>query len=494
VPIHEVGQHAGQHYFTMPFVAGGSLAQQRDRFRDRHAAAGLVEKVARAVGAAHAKGILHRDLKPANVLLDEHGEPLVADFGLARVPEPDEELTQSGQLVGTPAYMAPEQAAGRASAVSSKSDVWALGVLLYELLSGRRPFTGPGLPEVSRQIQTADPPRLRALRPGLDRALETIVLRCLEKDPARRYGSAEALADDLGRWRRGEPIVARPEGWPRRAWRAVRRHPTLATLAVLAVLAAAATAVALHYADPDRPLWAVQRKLAAGEPVTLVGETGSPDWRRWHVTEGAVIATRDGTFTLHTLSMSLLDLVGDPQGERYRFAAQVRLNESFGGRVGIYFARGKHAAAPGVVHHLADLTFSLRPAVRGFFHRRQTVADVSLKLRQQDESAKGPGANRTFSLLGKVFPLPGAEAGSEDWHALAVEVTPAQLRVFWDNRPVGTVSAAALKISSQAFEEDGAAPGRPRFELAPRGGLGLFVYRGSASFRRVVVEPLAGPK
>src|SRR5438093_1689538 len=185
-----------------------------------------MEKVARAVAFAHGKGILHRDLKPSNVLLEECGEPMVSDFGLAKFLDASVELTQAGQRMGTPAYMAPEQASGQTDRVGPVSDVWALGVILYELLAGRRPFTATERDELTKQILSTDPPSPRLLRPDLDEALQTVVLKCLAKEPRRRYASAAALADDLARWLRGEPISARPESWPRRAWRRARRTVT----------------------------------------------------------------------------------------------------------------------------------------------------------------------------------------------------------------------------------------------------------------------------
>jgi serine/threonine-protein kinase len=222
-PIYAAGEHQGKPYFTMKYLPGGSLARHLARFgADPRAAAALVEKVARAVHYLHGKNILHRDLKPLNILLDEHDEPCVSDFGLAKFLDADMGLTRTGAVMGTLPYMAPEQAEGRPEAVGPATDVWALGVILYELLTGRRPFATAGRMDLARLIATADPPAPRSVRPDLDPALEAIVRQCLEKAPARRYAAAGALADDLAGWGRGETRLDPSPAWPARLWRAVR--------------------------------------------------------------------------------------------------------------------------------------------------------------------------------------------------------------------------------------------------------------------------------
>jgi predicted Ser/Thr protein kinase len=224
VPIYEVGEHQGQHYFAMKFVDGGNLAEHRGRLAgDRHAIAWLLAAVARAVHYAHQRGILHRDLKPANILLAANGEPHVADFGLARRLAGDAGLTQSGAIVGTPGYMAPEQARAD-KLLSTAVDIYGLGAILYELLTSRPPFQAETPLEVLVQVQTMEPVRPRMLQPDADRDLETICLKCLEKDPQQRYGSAEELAEDLERVVRHEPIRARPLSFGVVAWAWFRRN------------------------------------------------------------------------------------------------------------------------------------------------------------------------------------------------------------------------------------------------------------------------------
>jgi WD40 repeat protein/tRNA A-37 threonylcarbamoyl transferase component Bud32 len=234
VAIYEVGEHDGQQYYAMRYVEGTSLA--RHPRSDAGSEAQLLAVVAHAVHHAHVRGILHRDLKPSNILVNTAGAPLVTDFGLAKRVDADRSLTDSGALIGTPRYMAPEQAASRKD-LTVAVDVYSLGVVLYERLTGRTPFTGETMLEVLRQVREAEPPRPSSVMPGLDTDLETICLKCLEKDPGRRYGSAAALADDLERWLRGEPTIARPAGRLERMVKWVRRRPTAAALLLISLVA-----------------------------------------------------------------------------------------------------------------------------------------------------------------------------------------------------------------------------------------------------------------
>ena len=229
VVIHEVGQCRGQHYFAMEYVPGAGLTGLIARGPVApEAAARHVLAVARAVEHLHAQGIVHRDLKPSNILVDEAGQPCVTDFGLAKILESGGNSTKTGAIVGTPSYMAPEQAAGRASAVGPRSDVYSLGAILYELIVGRPPFRSENPMETLVQVLEGEPPRPSAYRPGLPAALESICLKCLEKDPAGRYPTAAALAEDLERFLHGEPVEAR-QGPLHRLRRWARREPALAS-------------------------------------------------------------------------------------------------------------------------------------------------------------------------------------------------------------------------------------------------------------------------
>ncbi len=240
VPIYEVGSHRGRHFFSMKRIAGCSLDKRLAEFADDpRATARLVADVAEAIHHAHQRGILHRDLKPANILLDEEGQPHVTDFGLAKRIDGDPELTQSNALIGTPSYMAPEQTTRALGAVSTATDVYGLGTILYAMLAGRAPFTGTTLVETLDMVRSQSPEPPSRLNPRVPRDLEVICRKCLEKEPGRRYASALALSEDLSRWLRGEPIQARPVGPAVRAAMWCRRNPALATAAALLAMALA---------------------------------------------------------------------------------------------------------------------------------------------------------------------------------------------------------------------------------------------------------------
>jgi eukaryotic-like serine/threonine-protein kinase len=294
VPIYEIAEHGGRHYFSMKLLDGGNLAERsrQRRFTTREAAA-LVATVARTVQHAHERGILHRDIKPTNILLDDNGEPHLSDFGLAKLFDGTGDLTQTRTVVGTPAYMAPEQASGGPEQVTTAADVYSLGVILYELLAGRPPFGGETALEILQQVQTKDPPPLRALRPDVDRDLEAICLKCLEKEPSRRYPTAQAFGEELEAWLGGRPVRARPvTPWERTAkW--ARRNRALAALS------------------------------AAAAMILLAGLIGI--FVQWRRAELNALASRDRLVRLHVANGTRLLDAGDNFGALVPFAEAFKL-------------------------------------------------------------------------------------------------------------------------------------------------------------------------
>ena len=210
VPLYEIGEEGGFPYLILKLIPGGDLERHRGRFSSNpRAAVRLMAKVARTVHYAHKHGVLHRDLKPSNILIDLDGAPHVTDFGLARCIEIESSLTQTGVILGTPAYMSPEQASGSPAELTEAVDVYGLGAVLYKLLTGRPPFQAETMYDVLEQVRDRVPSSLRLHNRSVDRNLDAICLKCLEKDPARRYHSAAALSADLERWLAGSPVSAR---------------------------------------------------------------------------------------------------------------------------------------------------------------------------------------------------------------------------------------------------------------------------------------------
>ncbi|PYL68525.1 MAG: hypothetical protein DMF20_00555 [Verrucomicrobia bacterium] len=272
LPIYEVSEcDDGLPFFSMKFAGGGSLLDAAPALRNEpRRSVALVARVARAVQYAHGQGILHRDLKPGNVLLDGRGEPLVSDFGLAKWLDSSSHLTRTLTIFGTPGYIAPEQVNGSSAGLGPASDIYSLGAILFDLLTGRPPFLGEHALKVIQQAGEKPAPKLRTLVPGLDRDLETICAKCLEREPGARYRSAGALAEDLERWLEGRHIIARPVSPPERAWRWTRRHPLTAAMAAMLMVLGTAVGALIWNGEMAGP-------PAASGIAVLPFESLSPD-------------------------------------------------------------------------------------------------------------------------------------------------------------------------------------------------------------------------
>jgi serine/threonine-protein kinase len=288
VPIYEAGQLNGLPYLVMQYVEGCSLA---DRVKGgpitAAEAARCVAAVARAVAAMHEAGVVHRDLKPSNILLDTQNHPYVSDFGLAKLLESEPGATQTGTILGTPQYMAPEQALGRSKEVGRAADVYSLGAILFECLTGQPPFQ-EGTPfDTVIAVLEREPPRPRRLNPAIPRVLEEICLQCLEKEPHRRYASASALADALEQYLKGEPVATRRSGVFDTLRRWARRKPALASrLAALAVVSAIVQILVMRQPDLYRVGWQVQLIFLNWALVSVICQQGlhRPKWADWAAT------------------------------------------------------------------------------------------------------------------------------------------------------------------------------------------------------------------
>jgi len=406
VAIHEVGEHEGLLFFSMDYVEGQSFAQLvRDGPLPAPRAAESVREIAEAIHYAHEHGVLHRDLKPSNVLLDSNGKSHVMDFGLARSIESDTKLTLTGQILGTPGYMSPEQAEGRSAAFGPPTDVYSLGAMLYELLTGRPPFAAATPHETLNQVLNSEPVAPQLLNPSVPRDLETICLKCLEKEPERRYGSAQALALDLGRHLNHEPILAVPPSTVYRARKFVRRHRTGVMFAtVVGVLLLLAATVSIDYglraererraADKSRQEESTQRTLA------IKAESEAKTQAR-----AAVDSAAEATAILNFFLENIL-IAGSPEGEEGGLgrnatlreavaAAEAKISETFGTRPLL------EAQIRGVLgdtyHRLGETTAALAQHQRAYEILKVSVGE-------NDERRLAVWSNVAFdmSALGRV--------------------------------------------------------------------------------------------
>ncbi|MBN2218485.1 MAG: serine/threonine protein kinase [Pirellulales bacterium] len=312
VHIHEVGQLHGRHFFAMELIDGVSLAQRLAQGpMDTPEIVRLVAATARAIAELHHHGIVHRDLKPSNILLDAEGHPHVTDFGLAKIFESDATRTATGVIAGTPSYMSPEQAAGRNELVGPASDVYSLGAILYELLTGRPPFREPTPVETVLHVLSREPELPRRFNSKVPRALEQVCLKCLAKSPEARYGSADDLADDLDRFARGEPLAAKMPGWTERVRRWTRRQPALASrLGALAVFYSVELVNYYHGAVDQAFHWEISLLVALWAGMSI-GFQQFVARERWAVPACFGWGTLDAVFLLAAL-LFLADGVASP--------------------------------------------------------------------------------------------------------------------------------------------------------------------------------------
>jgi serine/threonine-protein kinase len=298
VTVHDVGEEGGRPYLVMELVEGRPLNETlADRRLAQAEILGLLEKVARGVGAVHEKGIVHRDLKPANILVTVSGEPKVGDFGLAHLMDSTMALTRTGVSLGTPFYMAPEQVEGRSKDITPRTDVYAMGVILYEALTGAPPHTGDNPQELYAKVIHKDPLPPCQVNPGVSRDLETIVLKALEKEPKRRYATAGALADDLRRYRGGEPIAARPATWRYRMWRRIRRNRLAYGLGVggMAALLVAGVLWEIRRRERERALETIREKARMALDAALEFRRLGHNDRMWKYLPELESAYREAT-------------------------------------------------------------------------------------------------------------------------------------------------------------------------------------------------------
>jgi hypothetical protein len=482
VRILDVELTAGRPYYTMPLVPAGNLARNLSRFRrDPRRAAALVEKVARAIHFAHERGIWHRDLKPQNILLDEHDEPIVTDFGLAKLRENETELTQTGAILGTPAYMAPEQCAGQTSHIGPATDIWAVGIILYECLTGNRPFLAGTSEEIRKIVLACNPLTPREINSAIDPALEAIVLKCLQRRPEDRYRSALELACDLDAWQGALPLSIRPASALSRSWRAVKRHKWRATGTLLVSLAAAVSA-AFWFFDPARRFGPLLAALEKNHVVELVGDTGPPRHYHWFErSQGAVTAGAEPgsgqAFRLQSLEHGMLDLLPMLPVSSYRIQAEVAQ------------LRG------------ADPESAAGIFIAGTRHPQQELMLVfAVRDRNADSAGPSQGAFASLSLYKfqghdtishSSYPIASRPMQSVQgtWHRLKLELVGQSLRAYCDDNLFVDSSCSAIDAHWKAAVSS---LQTPPHQQAPdfRASFGLFAARSEAAYRRVRVEAI----
>jgi serine/threonine-protein kinase len=476
----------------------------------------LIEDLAGAVQTAHDAGILHRDIKPGNILIGPQGVAKLTDFGLAKHLDQDTGLTAAGSALGTPSYMPPEQARGDLNKLGPATDIYALGATFYELLTGQPPFRGETHGGTLTRVLHDEVVPPRKLRAGLSLELEAVCLKCLEKNPARRYASARELGEDLRRWRNGEATRVRPWSWRRRLARRLRRHWKPIAAALFVLLTAGAFLFTFVLSSPEyrerRAMERVDRAIQSGERVVLIGPTGPPKWARQVVDIDSRLSTDPASvFQVDAPTPALIELAPAAYHDRFRLSAEVRTraSKSFDSWSGIYFAHDRGPADPaGFVERLLVIRH----------HRNLLIPNGDVKLGELDPvnvhdflllSRDGVARLDRPSPFGVHFYQVNPSDMNEPWRYLEVEVTPQKISARWreedgslhligvPNQVRNTVNPISVELlhgytKNRADELDKLqfTDVPRRIEYNPRGALGLFVMHAVVDFRNVIYEPM----
>lgn len=500
VQIHATGEHKGEPYFVLEYVAGGTLGDHlNQQVQPARLSAERVRILARTVHKVHQAGILHLDLKPGNVLVAEDGALKITDFGLSRFFA-DQPATQPSEVAGTPSYMAPEQARRGCTELGPCTDVWALGAILYEMLTGRPPFESGTASKTLELVLHADPVPVRSVNRSVPRDLEAIVHTCLQKDPAHRYSSAQVLAERLQMFLDGKPIPERPRSWLERLARLLTHRNTL-------ILAGILFSIGLLLVLPQRSIPAVEeprqtvvRTLAAGEPFLFEGTEPLPGPFVFRYGEPSLLARdeQEPFFSGSSHGTTLWELLPEVEHDRYEFSIEVRHTSVMQANslVGLYFNYQEIPATEGRLARGSYLTLGFSEANAAALQKPmppQAQSWVALNTRLFERRAI------PYSPTGPVTGVPFVPAnplvGPGPWRKLRVVVQPDEVTVDWEATPGQREPIAVLPVQELADRLRELALSMPKLRDAPatfrpRSGLGLVVVRAGASFRNVRLTPI----
>ena len=500
VQIYDVGHENGVSFFSMEYVSGGTLAKRLKngpKLPHREAAE-LMAGVASALAAAHAVGVIHRDIKPSNILLSEVGRPKLTDFGLAALSDHSARFTNTGAMIGTPAYMSPEQAAGKFKDVGPRADVYSLGATLYELLAGKPPFAGETAVATAMKVIKDRVVRPREIDGTIPTELESICLKCLEKDPQDRYSSAAGMANDLTRFLRGEPIGKATVGF--RVKRFVRRHRIGIAASVLLVFAGV-VAIATR---PEDPAKVIERKLIRGETVELVGAKGLPRYSRWVVGDSK-LAVRDqgagdGAVWFQTNTVSLLELCADTMTDRFTVEAEIQHCDASSvlASVGLYLL--SHDGTQ--VRRWIATEFSDHPVTPINVPEEQRLIHFKITDRLTQFF---PGITHEPSYFDKrtiSAGFPHSVAVPRPWSRVVFSVSPLEFRAVLLNDQLDKAGLAAHESQysqlltplatehwKQTIERKVQLRGTPIPSVPLRGAVGIFAQNSEVAFRNFKITP-----
>ena len=516
MPIIAVGEYDSRLYYTMRYMSEGSLFQQIRRDQpasDFKTVARWMMQAGHGIAAGHALNILHRDIKPSNILLNDDGVAMIADYGLAKFLDETEGLTQSQAILGTSNYMSPEQAEGRISQLNFRSDVYSLGATLYHMLTGQTPFKAASTVETLRRVVHEELPRPRSIHPTIPEPLERICLKAIEKNPADRYESAEAFANDLARYLENQRPVGQPVTRIQKAGRLLKRNRV--RIAMIATSLIVSLTVALRPA-PKEPSVAesptsraeLEAALGRGEEVTLVGPTGRPNYYRWQHGETTLFPTdgSDAPANLKTLVSSRLALVEDPMCDHYRIRAEFQQASTVRtkGLIGLWFGVDLPIEDQ-MLHYVVQMEWSEfyignpdSPIGNG-----QTYRDIHrLHGRlQADTYPENTLGIHTYGIDSFLFE-PYHYKAEKSWRTIEIEVSPAGFQVKFQLDPPPAKLVDAFPVSSDRLNDDmneyvkkycnTVQIPEPEYQpiWTPRGPLGIRATSAIVSFRNVVLTPL----